>query len=83
MTPAIVDTDRQEMGDWYKKPTQYFFINCDPLNNLIMDEAIAKYPKRWILEQTHTDKSMISPEYARRFIRTYLKKYDAKDADFR
>lgn len=83
MTPAIVDTDRQEMGDWYKKPTQYFFINCDPLNNLIMDEAIAKYPKRWILEQTHTDKSMISPEYARRFIRTYLKKYDANDADLR
>lgn len=81
MLPAIVDTDRQEMGDWYKKPTQYFFVNCEPLNNVILDEAIARYPQRLIIEKRQKEKSAISPDYARRFIRTYLKEYDERDAE--
>ena len=33
--PSIIDTDRTANGDFYKKPTQYWFINCKPKNNLV------------------------------------------------
>ena len=76
----IVDENRRESGDYYSKPTQFWFINCEPLNNVILDEAIAYHPKAKIQETHGTARSMISPDYARRFIRTYLKEYDAGDA---
>ena len=76
----IVDDNRRDFGDYYAKPTQFWFVQCEPLNNLIMDEAIANHaPVR--IQKTHgTIRSMISPDYARRFIRTYLKEYVAGDA---
>lgn len=71
--PKVLDLDRTLMGDWFKKPTQYWFINCEPLNQLLFDEPIASYEKKTI-GNTHdqVERSMISPEYARRFIRTYI-----------
>lgn len=71
--PKVLDLDRREMGDWYEKPTQYWFINCEPLNQLLFDEAIASYKTR-TLGKTYdiVERSMISPDYARRFIRTYI-----------
>ena len=30
MKPTIVDMDRTRKGDVYKKPTAYFFVNCEP-----------------------------------------------------
>jgi len=77
--PAIIDLNRRKSGDYYEKPTQYWFVNCEPLNNLIMDEAIALHPKKIVLDERGATRSLISPDYARRFIRTYLKKYDEKD----
>ena len=35
LEPSIIDTDRRLRGDYYKKPTQYWFVNCDPENNEI------------------------------------------------
>ena len=35
--PAIIDRDRRENGDYYKKPTQYWFLNIEPANNLIWE----------------------------------------------
>lgn len=80
MLPAIIDYDRRKNGDWYEKPTQYFFINCEPFDNLIMDEAIANYSRKAVLEERQKQKSLISPDYARRFIRSYLKEYCPGDA---
>ncbi len=69
---TIIDTDRRDMGDYYKKPTQYFFVNCEPANNFIF-EAIDIQPKKHVhLTHDQVERSMISPEYARRFIRTYI-----------
>lgn len=79
--PKIIDTNRRQFGDYYEKPTQYFFINCDPLNNLIMDEATAWHKLKKINKEHGAERSLISPDYARRFIRTYLKAYDETDAD--
>lgn len=81
--PAIIDENRREFGDRYEKPTQYFFFGCEPLQNLIMDEPTANYPKWKVTKKRQKERSLISPEYARRFIRTYLKPYDAKDAEIK
>ena len=77
--PKIIDINRWKNGDYYEKPTQYWFINCEPLKNLIMDEGIAIHGKKKIEKERGAMRSMISPEYARRFIRQYLKKYDESD----
>ena len=70
--PTIIDYDRAKDGDYYTKPTQYWFINCKPQNTLVFDEAIAKYPLRKVIDANTVERSMISPDYARRFIRQYL-----------
>lgn len=71
--PSILDLDRREMGDCFEKPTQYWFINCEPLNQLLFDEPIASYKKKIIsFTNDKVERSMITPEYARRFIRTYI-----------
>lgn len=76
--PTIIDKDRTENGDYYKKPTQYFFINCEPKRNLVF-EPIDYIPGRVITrtkkqENTtiQTERSMIHPQYANRFIRQYI-----------
>ena len=71
--PKVLDLDRREMGDWFEKPTQYWFINCEPLNQLLFDEAIASYKTKTIGQvKDQVQRSMISPDYAKRFIRTYI-----------
>ena len=34
---TIIDKDRRLKGDYYKKPTQYWFVNCEPKNNFIFE----------------------------------------------
>lgn len=36
----IIDTDRTRRGDYYKKPTQFWFINCEPKQNMILKSTI-------------------------------------------
>ena len=76
--PTIIDKDRTQNGDYYKKPTQYFFINCEPKNNLVFEAMDYVEPK--IIGNlkvkdgvsVKTQRSMIHPQYANRFIRQYL-----------
>lgn len=35
--PSIIDKDRRERGDYFKKPTQYWFLNCEPSNKSIFE----------------------------------------------
>lgn len=69
---SILDEDRTIRGDFYKKPTQYWFINCEPKNNFIF-EAYKVNEKR-IIANTHNkvERSMISKDYANRFIREFI-----------
>lgn len=69
--PSVIDTDRTRMGDDYKKPTQYFFVNMTPKNNLELFCGRGNATKIIVNENT-VDRSMISPVYARNFIKTYL-----------
>lgn len=34
---TLIDKDRRQRGDYYKKPTQYWFLNCKPCNNFIFE----------------------------------------------
>ena len=84
--PKIIDKDRRDSGDYFAKPTQYWFLNCEPKNNLIF-EAIT-YNSLGVSDAIRTMKpedykktgaknqkvarSMIHPDYANRFIRQYI-----------
>lgn len=84
--PAIIDKDRRENGDYYAKPTQYWFVNFEPKYNLLLEaipynslevkDAI-RFMKKCDYEKTGAKtkkeaRSMIHPDYANRFIRQYL-----------
>ena len=77
--PDIIDKDRSRRGDFRKKPTQYWFFNCEPTHLVSAQQT----PKSKIL--THDDlkggvragicseeRSMISPDYARNFICDFI-----------
>lgn len=69
---TFVDKDRTLRGDFYKKPTQFWFIGYKPKYNMIL-EAYTWNEKK-IIENTHnkTERSLISKEYANRFIREFI-----------
>ena len=68
-------------GDYYKKPTQYWFIGLNPKNNLVfepLEQVESMPPKQYITNKNplgidkKTARSMILPQYADRFIRQYI-----------
>ena len=76
--PSVIDSDRTERGDYYKKPTQYWFINRKPSNNLVLD-AVHLKTRRVLEDVVNSDgvdrkmlRSLISPDYANRFIREFI-----------
>ena len=85
-SPAVIDRDRRDNGDYFKKPTQYWFLNCEPQNNLIFEsisynaieckDAIRTMTKEHYAktgaDNNKTARSMIHPQYADRFIRQYI-----------
>ena len=79
--PKLIDNDRTVRGDYYKKPTQYWFINCEPQNNFEWFEQTDK--ETFNVENAHVlanklgvsiavARSMIAPEYAERFVREFI-----------
>ena len=76
--PDIIDKDRTQNGDYYKKPTQYWFINRKPYMNFIFEPL--EYVELRVITRTKagdntsikTERSMIHPQYANRFIRQYI-----------
>ena len=71
LKPKIIDKNRAESGDWYKKPTQYWFVNCEPKNNFIF-EPLQQVERKVVSQQNRIERSMIHPQYANRFIREFI-----------
>ena len=71
LKPKLIDYDRTERGDWYRKPTQYWFINCEPKNNFVLEPKVI-HKKKVVQDERGADRSLISPQYANRFIREFL-----------
>ena len=73
--PIVVDKDRTENGDYYKKPTQYWFVNCEPETNFIFEpiENVETYVVDGKRNRDDISKkverSLMHPQYANRFIR--------------
>ena len=68
----VIDKDRRIRGDYYQKPTQYWFINCNPSYRMILEPQVWNESKT--IENTHnkTERSLISSDYANRFIREFI-----------
>ena len=77
MPPTLVDMDRSKRGDYFTKPTAYWYINCERTHGI-------SYQKSKI-HKTHDstrgsgtagicseERSMISPDYARNFICDFI-----------
>jgi hypothetical protein len=73
--PSLIDRDRSLNGDYYKKPTQYWFINCEPEDNFIFEpiENVDTYVCDRVKGRHDCDRkvqrSLMHPQYANRFIR--------------
>ena len=75
---TFIDRDRRERGDYFTKPTQYWFFNFKPAYNFIFEPQLIQ-PKKRITALVKdggvngkAERSLISPEYANRFIREFI-----------
>ena len=75
--PALIDNNRSLRGDYFQKPTAYWYVNCEPTHGMTIqkDKKVkcvrdAKgAPKAGICSE---ERSMISPDYARNFICDFI-----------
>ena len=76
--PSVIDNDRTRRGDYYTKPTAYWYFNCEPTQG-----ASYQKPKELRKPIIHCrpsgkkglcseERSMISPDYARNFICDFI-----------
>ena len=74
--PKLIDYDRRMRGDYFKKPTQYFFHNCEPT----FGQSYTKPKEVKNIKQLsggkgglcNEERSLISPDYARNFICDFI-----------
>jgi len=77
--PTIKDNNRMMRGDYYVKPTGYWFWNCEPTHyeTYQNDKTQKKHnlaESRWTQKAgiCSEERSMISPDYARNFICDFI-----------
>lgn len=78
-SPSLIDADRTTRGDYFKKPTAFWYWNCVPTYgasyqktspSMVKDIASCKKaPKKGLCSE---ERSMISPDYARNFICDFI-----------
>jgi len=71
--PDVVDMNRMERGDYFKKPTAYWFWNCEPTNGFSYQKdkeqkIIMKCKMASRAGLCSEERSMISSDYARNWI---------------
>lgn len=77
--PTIVDKNRMERGDYFVKPTAYWFFGCTPTygysyqyDKLNQKKTIMNSKKGSQAGICSEERSMISPDYARNFICDFI-----------
>lgn len=69
----LIDKDRRKDGDFFQKPTQYWFINFEPKCNLVLEPLEQVKTRKVVsLGSNSKERSEIHPQYARRFIKQYI-----------
>jgi hypothetical protein len=73
----VVDMNRRHRGDYFKKPTQYWFVNCEPSHGFTLQDD-KEHKCAWDAKSAtkaglcSEERSMISPDYAKNFIDDFL-----------
>lgn len=75
--PSLIDMDRSRRGDYFVKPTAYWFINCEPTHGMTLQKnyntvSINSLPPVKGGGICNEGRSMISPDYARNFICDFI-----------
>lgn len=77
--PKVIIKDRSEEGDYYTKPTQFFFMNCEPEQNVVltpleMIEKVRHVNPTNLKSGTSVQvkRSLMHPQFAERFIKIYI-----------
>lgn len=75
--PTIIDIDRTRRGDYFRKPTGFWFFNCENTTGRSFQKP-SKVLRVWDAKgASHAglyseERSMISPDYARNFIADFI-----------
>ena len=75
--PSVIDINRMQRGDYFKKPTAYWYFNCEPTYGESFQNdkeqkwhmKAKKSPQAGLCSE---ERSMISPDYARNFICDFI-----------
>lgn len=75
--PDVIDEDRRRRGDYFKKPTGYWFFGAEPTygqsfqspQKVLRVWDAAKAPRAGLCSE---ERSMINPDYARNFICDFI-----------
>lgn len=75
--PSVVDMNRTLRGDYYVKPTAYWFINCKPTNGQTLQprkpgKNICQVAPNGMPGICNEERSLIHPDYARNFICDFI-----------
>lgn len=75
--PAVIDKNRMLRGDYFIKPTAYWFFNCKPTNGFTyqndkVQKTIMNSKSAAVPGLCSEERSMISPDYARNFICDFI-----------
>ena len=75
--PTFIDKNRMQRGDYFKKPTAYWFFNCEPTFGCSYqndkEQKIVNSCKGGVRAGICSEeRSMISPDYARNFILDFI-----------
>ena len=75
--PTFIDTNRQRRGDYFVKPTQYWFVGCEMTNGYSYQKPKFTLSIRTSKSASKAglcseERSMISPDYARNFICDFI-----------
>lgn len=77
-SPSLIDKDRSMRGDYYKNPTAYWFVNCEPVMGIETEQRDKEIKSVYSAKSAphaglcSEERSMISPDYARNFICDFL-----------
>ena len=75
--PTLFDMDRTKRGDYYTKPTAYWFINCEHTYGKSFQKPKERKSVMFAKPSLRAglcseERSMISPDYARNFICDFI-----------
>jgi len=77
LKPAVYDKDRSLRGDYFKKPTGFWYVNCEPTYGESLQpnnktKTVRSLPSGKGDGLCSEERSMISPDYARNFICDFI-----------